>query len=395
MVQSEEERLLRKQQRRDEKKIQKILNKMDIDSGDDSDGFDPVELRAKRQAALTQAMSAPLFSKEGSSKRQATPVAEKYPYVFDAASAAKNSAGFITGVKMSLPAGFERKDQKKYEEISIPAAAQAPVEIGRNLVPISSLDEIGRAAFHGMKSLNRIQSVVCDTAYRTNENMLVCAPTGAGKTNVAMLCITQTIKQHIVNGVIKKDAFKIVYVAPMKALAAEMANTFGKRLAPLGISVKELTGDMSLTKTEIMKTQMLVTTPEKWDVVTRKPGDVSLAQLVRLLIIDEVHLLHGDRGPVVESLVARTLRMVESSQTVIRVVGLSATLPNYIDVANFLGVNPYLGLFFFDGRFRPVPLATTFIGVKDPRPAAQMSEMNEICYDRVRSLSDFFFASVS
>jgi hypothetical protein len=47
---------------------------------------------------------------------------------------------------------------------------------------------------------------------------------------------------------------------------------------------------------------MLVTTPEKWDVVTRKPGDVSLAQLVRLLIIDEVHLLHGDRGPVIEAL---------------------------------------------------------------------------------------------
>ena len=39
---------------------------------------------------------------------------------------------------------------------------------------------------------------------------------------------------------------------------------------------------------------------------------------VRLLIIDEVHLLHGDRGPVVEALVARTLRTVETSQTVIR-----------------------------------------------------------------------------
>jgi activating signal cointegrator complex subunit 3 len=46
----------------------------------------------------------------------------------------------------------------------------------------------------------------------------------------------------------------------------------------------------------------------------------------------------------------------------IRIVGLSATLPNYIDVARFLHVNPYLGLFFFDGRFRPVPLGMTFIG---------------------------------
>lgn len=57
--------------------------------------------------------------------------------------------------------------------------------------------------------------------------------------------------------------------------------------------------------------QMIVTTPEKWDVVTRKAtGDVQLAQIVRLLIIDEIHLLHEDRGAVIESLVARTLRQV-------------------------------------------------------------------------------------
>ena len=60
--------------------------------------------------------------------------------------------------------------------------------------------------------------------------------------------------------------------------------------------------------------QMLVTTPEKWDVVTRKStGDVALTQIVRLLIIDEVHLLHDDRGSVIESLVARTLRQVGRS----------------------------------------------------------------------------------
>ena len=56
----------------------------------------------------------------------------------------------------------------------------------------------------------------------------------------------------------------------MKALAAEMAENFGKRLAPLGMLVRELTGDMQLTKAEIMATQMLITTPEKWDVITRK-----------------------------------------------------------------------------------------------------------------------------
>uniref|UniRef100_A0A667ZUV8 Activating signal cointegrator 1 complex subunit 3 n=1 Tax=Myripristis murdjan TaxID=586833 RepID=A0A667ZUV8_9TELE len=151
----------------------------------------------------------------------------------------------------------------------------------------------------------------------------------------------------------------------MKALAAEMTNYFSKRLEPLGITVKELTGDMQLTKGEILRTQMLVTTPEKWDVVTRKSvGDVALSQIVRLLILDEVHLLHEDRGPVLESLVARTIRQVESTQSMIRILGLSATLPNYLDVASFLHVNPYIGLFFFDSRFRPVPLGQTFVGIK-------------------------------
>lgn len=62
-----------------------------------------------------------------------------------------------------------------------------------------------------MKNLNRIQSVVFETAYNTNENLLICAPTGAGKTNIAMLAILQEVKKHIQQGVIKKDEFKVKY----------------------------------------------------------------------------------------------------------------------------------------------------------------------------------------
>ena len=67
----------------------------------------------------------------------------------------------------------------------------------------------------------------------------------------------------------------------------------------------------------------------------------------------------------------------------IRIVGLSATLPNYIDVANFLRVNPYEGLFFFDGRFRPVPLGQTFIGIKSAGHVKQLHDMDAVCYEKV------------
>lgn len=64
----------------------------------------------------------------------------------------------------------------------------------------------------------------------------------------------------------------------MKALAAEIVRKLGKRLQWLSITVRELTGDMQMTKAEIAETQIIVTTPEKWDVVTSKPtGEGELA----------------------------------------------------------------------------------------------------------------------
>ena len=69
--------------------------------------------------------------------------------------------------------------------------------------------QIGRWIFKGYKQLNRIQSVVFDTAYNTNENLLVAAPTGAGKTNIALLTVAHEIINNIKEGVLRKDDFKV------------------------------------------------------------------------------------------------------------------------------------------------------------------------------------------
>ena len=64
---------------------------------------------------------------------------------------------------------------------------------------------------------------------------------------------------------------------------------------------------------------------------------------------------------------ARTIRQIEATQEMVRLVGLSATLPNYEDVATFLRVNPAKGLFFFDNSFRPVPLEQTYVGITEKK----------------------------
>ena len=132
--------------------------------------------------------------------------------------------------------------------------------------------------------------------------------------------------------------------------------------------------------------QVIVCTPEKWDIITRKSGDRTYTQLVRLIIIDEIHLLHDERGPVLECIVARTLRNMEATQEDVRLVGLSATLPNYKDVALFLRVDLARGLFYFDNTYRPVPLEQQYIGITEKKAVKRFQIMNELVYEKVRSL---------
>eukprot|EP01094_Clydonella_sp_ATCC50884_P027740 TRINITY_DN8091_c1_g2_i1.p1 TRINITY_DN8091_c1_g2~~TRINITY_DN8091_c1_g2_i1.p1 ORF type:complete len:1853 (+),score=962.58 TRINITY_DN8091_c1_g2_i1:598-5559(+) len=184
------------------------------------------------------------------------------------------------------------------------------------------------------------------------------------------------------SGRIALDQFKMVYVAPMKSLVREMVGNFSLKLGQLGLTVRELSGDVNLNKQQIAETQLIVTTPEKWDIVTRKSGDRAYTQLVRLILFDEIHLLHDERGPVIESIVARTLRQVESTQEMVRMVGLSATLPNYEDVATFLRVKDE-NLFAFDNSYRPVPLEQQYVGITVKKPMKQYQLMNEITYEKV------------
>lgn len=249
VVQSEEELNLLKKVRKDEKKLKSILDaqksaiEAEIDD-DDEGGCDYATTRLRlqqQQQILDTIKKQPLLSKPKKPSEamswlmQASKVQVKYPNVFDSQLEARTHASFVAGSKLTLPENANRVDNRMYEEINLPAnTAPVSLSVGDERIQISELDEIGKLAFKGVKELNRIQSVVFDRAYHSNDNLLICAPTGAGKTNVAMLTIINTIRSHTDQGVIHRDQFKIVYVAPMKALAAEMVQNFGKRLSSLG-----------------------------------------------------------------------------------------------------------------------------------------------------------------
>ncbi|KAG8345871.1 DEAD DEAH box helicase Type III restriction enzyme res subunit Helicase conserved C terminal domain [Trypanosoma vivax] len=281
-----------------------------------------------------------------------------------------------------VPHGTQRAVFETHDEVVLP-----PTVSSEELpcTPMTAFPEWARPAFPGITQLNPMQSKTFECAFNSDENMLVSAPTGAGKTNVAMMTMLRAIRNATKrNGSIDLHKLKMVYVAPMKALVQEVVRTFSVRLEPLGLSVIELSGDSNANQAQLLGAQLIVTTPEKWDVVTRKSVELGVASLLKLIIIDEVHLLHNERGPVLEAIVARTILQQQlRDEGGIRIVGLSATLPNAADVASFLQVDRQRGLFIFDSSYRPIPLQQTFCAMKKVRGTNQAALMNLVVYGKV------------
>eukprot|EP00759_Apiculatamorpha_spiralis_P048720 PhF_6_TR44114/c0_g1_i2/m.67307/K12854/SNRNP200, BRR2; pre-mRNA-splicing helicase BRR2 len=156
-----------------------------------------------------------------------------------------------TTVWSALTKGWTKEAKPGYDVIHVPPAEKAQ-GLSDRLIPITDLPPWTHGVFKGTTSLNPIQSQVYETAFHHAErNLLCCAPTGSGKTNVAMLTILCEIAKHI-NGDLSN--FKCIYIAPLKALVQEVKDAFEKRLAYLGVKVNELSGDKNLSRRQLENT---------------------------------------------------------------------------------------------------------------------------------------------
>ena len=202
---------------------------------------------------------------------------------------------------------------------------------------------------------NPIQSQIFHTLYHSDKNVLLGAPTGSGKTIAAEIAMFKVFRDY-------PDG-KIVYIAPMKALVRERITDWKVRLQEkLKKPIIELTGDITPDVQAIKKAKVIVTTPEKWDAVSRSWQTRSFVQAVRLIVIDEIHLLGEDRGPVLEVIVSRTNFISSHTSNTLRVIGLSTALANAKDLADWLGIDSQMGLFNFRPSVRPVPLEVHISG---------------------------------
>jgi len=152
------------------------------------------------------------------------------------------------------------------------------------------------------------------------KNLILSTPTASGKTLAAEIAMTKALE----------GGKKAVYVVPLRALAYEKFLEF-RKYGDLGYRVRIEMGDLDSSKyKKSLDFDILVTTAEKCDSILRSRPN--WFDNIGILIMDEIHLISSDRGPVYEILISKFQRLFSE----IQILALSATIGNADELADWL-----------------------------------------------------------
>lgn len=136
----------------------------------------------------------------------------------------------------------------------------------------------------------------------------------------------------------------------------------------------------------IKNSNLIVTTPEKWDGISRSWQTRDYVRDVALIVIDEIHLLGEERGPVLEVIISRLNFISSYTEKHIRIVGLSTALSNAQDISNWLGIGK-MGMYNFKPSVRPVPLSVHISGFPGKHYCPRMATMNRPAFQSIKQYS--------
>ena len=187
----------------------------------------------------------------------------------------------------------------------------------------------------GISELYPPQELAIRAGLLDGKSLVVTSPTASGKTLLALLAAYRKVKVQ---------RRKVVYLAPLRALASEKYAEFSE-MTRFGIYTNISTGDYDSSGESLGRADVIVLTNERFDSVMRHR--VSWLNSVGLFIADEVHLAGNDsRGPTLEMILTKALHLGLDAQ----LLALSATISNAKTLAEWLHAIPV------ELDWRPVPL---------------------------------------
>ncbi|MBI2646951.1 DEAD/DEAH box helicase [Candidatus Woesearchaeota archaeon] len=216
-------------------------------------------------------------------------------------------------------------------------------ELNKFGVPYFVIDKFIRQK---ITKLNPPQIKAVKAGLLEGKNLLVCTPTGSGKTAIATFAIIKNLNEN--------KGSKAIYLVPLKALASEKYRDYKALLEESGFKAMISTGDLDSRDEWLDKYELLILTIEKMDSLLRHSAP--WLSDITTVIIDEIHLLNDpERGPTLEILITILKKLLKNVQ----IIALSATIGNAEELAEWLNaelvvddwrpVKLHKGLY-FDGK---------------------------------------------
>jgi len=148
------------------------------------------------------------------------------------------------------------------------------------------------AELEKISEMRPCQQKAIESGLLEGKSLLVCTPTGSGKTLVAEIAAVKNILEN---------RGKCVYIVPLKSLASEKFAECKEKYEKLGIKVAISIGDLDSQDPWLAEKDLIITVSEKLDSLLRH-GAPWISQ-VATVVIDEIHLLNDPgRGPTLEIL---------------------------------------------------------------------------------------------
>ena len=212
-----------------------------------------------------------------------------------------------------------------------------PMEINEITTYGGSLASVKVLVSTGIKELYPPQvSALKAGLLKKRDSFVVAAPTASGKTLIAEMA---ALKAFLDKG------GKTIYLVPLRALAREKYEDFSKKYGEIGMRVMQSTGEYDSTEPWLHEGDLVIATNEKVDSLIRHRAQ--WLKNINLVVADEIHLLRDPhRGPTLEVVLTR----LRSMNPDLRLVALSATIPNAQEISDWLDAK------LVQSDWRPVPL---------------------------------------
>jgi hypothetical protein len=167
--------------------------------------------------------------------------------------------------------------------------------------------------------------------------VVVSLPTSSGKTLIAEFRALQALNQF------DHERGWVAYLAPTRTLVNQIARRLRRDLEPIGVAIEVISPALEVDNIEadLLTEQhaenafrILVTTPEKLDLMLRQGWEAKIGRPLTLVIVDEAHNIQNEtRGLKLELLLATINSECERAQFLL----LTPFISNAGDVARWLG----------------------------------------------------------